>query len=328
MNEGSDPGFARVKDYLLYSLSVPERALRSATGLVGGTLRESASLLVPQAFRSSQTYTVMVQQMLDFLAEDVGGVERRPGASPSSAAVEGFVARKAVGNFVDMAGLATLHLSPMFVLAVVSDLAYGSKTYLRELAGELKRQGVIDRESTIDKVDDLLAAVNKAAATTANAFNAPPLSTDGLARSVEETRSALAKIDPTSVLPQAELQRLWDDIHQIASREGLRPLAVSGAMAMYTLDRVGQIGRGALSTVRAAGSLLDRHVLDHYAEALRQIHQRGVYKFLAETSKPYIAAVWSNFSARKTTFTQELLSGRLLRRAFGAVRGRFGRSGR
>ena len=326
MTDAPDPGFARVQDFLLYSLSIPERALRSATGLVGGTLRESASLLVPQAFRSSQTYTVMVQQMLDFMAEDVGGVERRPGAA-STAAVEGFVARKAVGNFVDMAALATFHVSPMLVLALVSDLAYGSKAYLRELAGELKQQGVIDADSTIDKVDDLLAAVNKAAATTAAALNVPPLSAEGLAQSVDETRKALAQIDPTAVLPQAEVTRLWDDIHQIAAHEGLRPLAVSGAMAMYTLQRVGQVGRGALSTVRAAGSLLDRHVLDHYADALRQIHQRGVYKFLAETGKPYIAAVWSNFSARKTTFTQELFTGRLLRRAWDAVRNRWGKRG-
>ena len=52
---------------------------------------------------------VMVKQMLDFLAEDIGGVERKPksGAAPG---VENFVARKAVGNFVDMVSLATLHL--------------------------------------------------------------------------------------------------------------------------------------------------------------------------------------------------------------------------
>ena len=34
-----------------------------------------------------------------------------------------FVARKAVGNFIDMASLATLHLSPMLLLAVVGDVA-------------------------------------------------------------------------------------------------------------------------------------------------------------------------------------------------------------
>lgn len=131
-----DPGYRRVRDFLLYGLSLPERALRSAGGILGGTLRESASLLIPQAFRNSRTYSVMVQQMLDFLAEDVGGVDR-PKDPGAPAKLENFVARKAVGNFVEMAALATLHLSPMMLLAIVSDVAYGSKTYLKELAGDL-----------------------------------------------------------------------------------------------------------------------------------------------------------------------------------------------
>ena len=59
--EPQDPGYAGVRDFLLYSLSLPERTLRSASGVVGGALRESASLLVPQAFQSSKTYEVVVR---------------------------------------------------------------------------------------------------------------------------------------------------------------------------------------------------------------------------------------------------------------------------
>jgi hypothetical protein len=40
-----------VRDFLLYGMSLPERALRSASGVVGGAVQESASLLVPQALR-------------------------------------------------------------------------------------------------------------------------------------------------------------------------------------------------------------------------------------------------------------------------------------
>ena len=88
-----DPGYGSVRDFLLYSLSIPERTLRSATSVVGGTLRESAVLLVPQAFQSSKTYSIFVTQMLDFLVEDVGGVERAD-EDGKSTKVENFVARK------------------------------------------------------------------------------------------------------------------------------------------------------------------------------------------------------------------------------------------
>src|SRR5262245_47464178 len=131
--------------HLGYVLSLPERAVRGGTGLVGGMLRESASLLVPQSFQSSRTYSVMVRQMLDFLVHDVGGVAQGNQAS-STSAVDNYVARKAVGNFVDMAALATLHASPLMLLAVVSDVAHGSKVYLKELADELKAEGVIPQE--------------------------------------------------------------------------------------------------------------------------------------------------------------------------------------
>lgn len=314
-----DPGYAPVRNFLLYGLSLPERTLRSASGVVGGALRESASLLVPQAFRNSKTYNVFVQQMLDFMAEDVGGVERsdEPGAPPK---VENYVARKAVGNFVEMAGLATFHLSPMILLAVVSDVAYGSQAYLNELANELKQQGVIARHSTIDHVDDLLEAVAAAAKTTATAFDTPPLSVDGLKETIDQTRQSLQSIDPTKVIPQAEVRRLWEEIHQTATSQGVNPLAISCAMTLYSLDKIGSVGRGALSTVKAAGTLLDRHVIDHYTDALREIRQKGIYAFLAETSRPYIDAVWLNFSSGKTTVTEEILSGKLIGQAWGAAR--------
>jgi hypothetical protein len=59
--------------------------------------------------------------------------------------VEDYVARKTLGNFIDLAGFATLHFLPIPVLAVISDVGYGSGTYLKELARDLKHQGVIER---------------------------------------------------------------------------------------------------------------------------------------------------------------------------------------
>ncbi|MBI2823795.1 MAG: hypothetical protein HYX69_03775 [Planctomycetia bacterium] len=314
-----DPSYSAVVKYLRYGLSLPERALRSGSAVAAGAVRESAALLVPQAFQNSKTYSVMVQQMLDFMAEDVGGVARKDaaGAGPK---VENFVARKAIGNFVEMAGLATLHLSPLMLLAAVSDIAYGSQTYLKELADELREQGVIDEASAIHHVDDLLTAVAAASGATASAFDTPPLSVDGLRESIAQTREALRSIDPASVIPQAEIARVWNEVRDIAGREGVSRLEVSGAMTLYTLGRMKTVARGALSGVRVAGRLFDRHVIDHYEEALAEIRGRGLYVMLRESSAPYIEAVWQNFATSKTTVTEDLLSGKLLGHGWNAVR--------
>jgi hypothetical protein len=316
--EEQDPGFARVRDFLLYSLSLPERTMRSASGVVGGALRESASLLVPQAFQSSTTYSVMVRQMLDFMAEGVGGVERSADEN-APPPIDNFVARKTVGNFVEMAGMATLHLSPMMFLAIVADVAYGSQTYVVELADQLKRQGVIDEDSTIHHVDDLLEALGDAAGSTAEVFNAPPLSIQGLRQTIDQTRQAVQSVDPRKVVPQHEVQRLWNDIHQIAASQGVNPLTVSSAMTLYSLGKIAVLGRGALSTATAVGVLFDRHVIDHYTEGLSNIRRKGIYRSLAETSQPYIEAVWHNFSSDQTTITEDLLSGRMVGRAWYAA---------
>ncbi len=311
----SDPGYGSVRDFLLYSLSVPERALRSATSVVGGTLRESAALFVPHAFQSSKTYSIFVTQMLDFLVEDVGGVEREA-KEGESAKVENFVARKTVGNFVELAGLATFHLSPMTVLAIVSDVAYGSQTYLKELAGELKQAGVIDEDSTINKLDDFLEAVSAASGSTATAFDTPPLSVEGLRQTIEETRQAIGKVDPSAVIPESEIRHLWNDMHEIASSNGVDPLAVSSAMTLYSLNKLGAVGQGAFSTVRAASNIFNRTIVDHYAGALDDIQEKGLYGSLAESSQPYLAAVWKNFSSERTTITEDVVSGRLLSRVW------------
>ena len=154
------PSPSSIRDYLLYGLSLPERAIRGTAGVVGGTLRESAVFLVPQSFRNAKTYQVFIGQMLDFMAEDMAGVD--PEHRPSPPRVDNFVARKTVGNFVDLATLATFHVSPMLLLALVGDIAYGSKAYLKELAEDLEARGVIDDASAVQQADDLLDAVASA----------------------------------------------------------------------------------------------------------------------------------------------------------------------
>ena len=40
----NEPSVSTVRNFLLYSLSLPERALRSTAGVAAGTVRESAAL--------------------------------------------------------------------------------------------------------------------------------------------------------------------------------------------------------------------------------------------------------------------------------------------
>ncbi|MCC6494560.1 MAG: hypothetical protein IT424_16235 [Pirellulales bacterium] len=322
------PGKAPAGDRLLYTLSLPERAIRSTVGLVGGVVRESTTLLIPHALRDCQTYRAFVQQTLDFLVQDVGGIAATAAGPNASPRVDQYLARKTVGNFVELAGLATVHVSPLLVLAAVSDLAYGSKAYLNELAAELRRAGVIEGDSTINSTGELLDALGATAAAASSAFDTPPLSLDGIRQTIQQTADAALRIDVAKALPQAELTRLWDEMRHLADSERVSLLEVSGAMTLHALERIAGIGRGALSSVRVAGNLLDRHVIDYYRDALGEIRAGGYYATIAKVSGPYIEGVWHNFSSARSSITEELLSGRLIGQGVDAATQWLGRTGK
>ena len=311
------PKIDSVSRYLLYGLSLPERTIRSTSAVVSGAVNESAELLIPQAFRSSKSYDVLVKQMLDFLAHDVGGVEREAGVE---ADVEDFVARKTIGGFVDMAAMPLLHVSPLTVLAIISDIAYGSQTYLNELTAELKQHGVIAEDSTIDHAADLLAAINETSSKAADAMGAPPLSIEGLAKTIEEVSEA-AGHDVSTVIPKGEVDRLWNEMHELATAEGKSVYEISSAMSMFAMNKIGTLGQGALSTITVAGNMFDRHILEHYWTGLGEIRERGFYTVLAESSGPYVEAMWQNFSSEKETLTEDILTGKMLRRTLESIGG-------
>lgn len=307
--------------YLLYSLSLPERALRSTIGLAGGTAQRAAEFLVPQAFQSSKTYEIVVRNSLKFLTDDIGGAKPEDSDEPP---IEGFMARKAVGNFVDFAGLATLHVSPLWMLAIVSDVAYGTKSYVVELAEELKKQGIIDDTSTIHHADDVLEAIQNATGKTATLFDTPPLSVEQLRETLEQTRAAATSADYTSVLPRAEVQRYWNEMRDIANKEHVSLLGVSGAMTMHSLEKAKNASAGAFTGLRVAGGLMNRHILGHYVDSLGALHEKGFYETVRDSYAPYVEAVWNNFSTEKGTWTEDVVTGRVFGTAWNAVKGWFG----
>ncbi len=320
LNEAApaDPKADSVVNYLMYGLSIPERALRSTSAAVSGAVRESATYLVPSVFRSSKSYTVFVQQMLDFMTHDIGGVEKNE-EEQGDEGVKNFVARKAVGGFIELSTMPLLHVSPMTVLAIVSDVAYGSQTFLRQLSVELKEQGVIDENSTIDHASDLLDAIRETTTKAADALDTPPLSVDGLAETIKQITEQAQTADLTKSIPQAELERMWNGIYETAAAEDQNVLEISSAMTMFAMNRIGSLGAGALSTISVAGDMFEKNILDHYWNGLGEINERGFYSVLSDCSKPYIDAMWLNFSSDKETITEDVLSGKLLSRTWNSV---------
>lgn len=307
-----------------YSASIPERTLRSAGALAGGFMRESANWLLPSAFRNSRSYSIFIQQMLDFVCNDIGGVRKLWGTAPAdqssdprdeelAAENQAFLARKTVGNLLDMSALATFHVSPLTVLAIFSDVAYGSRHYLEQLSQRLKSQHIIDEKTTIDSAGDLLAALEKASASAAGVFDKPPISLVGLRKTISETHAAVAQVDPTKLLPAAEIDQLWRQIEMAAKEQHASIWDVSATISLVALGNIQAVGQGAIIGMDVAGNLFNEHIVQHYWEGLRAIERHGLIPTLSRASAPYLEAVWTNFAVDRKTWTEQLLSGDLIK---------------
>ncbi|MCA9158471.1 MAG: hypothetical protein KDA72_09100 [Planctomycetales bacterium] len=297
-----------------YSTSLPERTLRSASALAGGLVRESTNWLVPLAFRNSKSYSIFVQQMLDFVVNDIGGVKRALSTSKDDGKAEQVdLARKTVGNLLDMTALATFHLSPLTVLAIFSDVAYGSKVYLQQLSSRLKEQGIIDQQTTIDGATDLIAALEKASGSAVGMFDQPPISIDGLRKTIEETRAAVKQVDPSKLLPYAEIDQMWRQMELAAQEQKASLWDVSATMSVVALNNIRAVGQGTVVSLEIAGNMFHEHIIEHYWSGLRAIERKGLLPTLSQGSEPYLEAVWSNFAIDRKTWTEQLLSGELLK---------------
>ena len=310
---------------MVYGLTLPERTVRSAAALISGAAGESVALIVPRSFQDSKSYRVFVQQMLDMVSHDVGGVKKETPETDEATktAAENYVAKKTVGTFIDLAGMSMMHVSPLTVLAIVSDLAHGSTYYLNELATELKSQGVINEDSTIGSTADLLASIGDASASTADQFDTPPIDLKGLADTIRQTQEQLSGIAPTKLIPQSEIKSLWADMSELATKEHVSLFQLSSAVTMYSLKQVSTATQGTLATIRVTGNVLDEHFFDHYRTAIGTIADEGIYSVLSKTSQPYLDAVWFNFSSDRSTITEDLISGKLFNQAIDSVTGWF-----
>ena len=92
-----------------YLLSLPERLVRSATGISAGLLRELSDVAIPAAIRRTRLYQNLVESTFRFLIEQVAEVE---GTYPESEKLaEDFAIRRAAGNGIEMVGLIAFRAS-------------------------------------------------------------------------------------------------------------------------------------------------------------------------------------------------------------------------
>ena len=265
--------------------SLPERVVRSLAAVLGGTLHETASLVLPRLVRRSRLYEATAKNALRIAIELVGGV-KPAGTADSEALPAGRLAvRKGAGNVVELGSIAAFGFSPLWLLAAASDVLRGSRVYLEALVGELQQAGVLSDETDVATLDELLSALEGTSGGAARLIDIPPLE-------LAELRASLAELgsDAASLPSPAELAALYQALRETAAREQRSLLEVSSGVGLAFLLSARNVGRDELVVP--------------YREDWRPVRDEGFAAYGRRVARPYGEAVAGHFDASRPTLTE------------------------
>jgi hypothetical protein len=298
-----------------YLLSLPERAVRSATAVSAGLLRELGDLAVPVAARRSKLYRTLVQDTLRFLLEEVAQVE---GAFPVEGRLgEKFAVRRAAGNGIELIGILTFRASPVWVMAALADLSGTGRRLIREIAGSLKEEGLLDPDAEFDSVDRILEGLEGTSTRLTDTINAPPLDVSSLRTEWAEIKEQARRFPPARLPTGASLRAHWRDLRRTAEEQDRSVFQISSLMALSAVERlpgsVLWLSKSATLAARRTGAVFAGPLLDHYRATLEEIGARGFLPYWKRQFSPYLQAAAAQFSKDRTTFTDRLLDRRSAR---------------
>ena len=293
-----------------YLVTLPERLVRSAVGLGAGLAREVSDIVLPDAVRQGQLYRNLVDSTLRFLIEQVGGAE---GAYPAEAPLPGdFLARRAAGNAVEVLGMVAFRASPVWVLAAMADLCGLGRHLIPQLADELKQQGLLDKDSTFETVDQLLDGLERTSARAASAINTLPLDVASLRAEWNGIRDEARRL-PAASLPSTEIghRRCGSGCARRRRRRNGSVFETSSAMALSAVrtlpDGVRWLSASAVAGAGRTGRVVGGALLDHYRETLDEVRQTGYAEYASRQLGPYVRAAVAQFSPEQSTLTERLL---------------------
>ncbi len=291
-----------------FVLSLPERLVRSLSALTGGFLREAGVILLPVRLRRTALYRVMVEVTLRFLIEELGRVK---GVYPKSEDLEGFLVKRTASHGIELLGLLTLHVSPIWVLAALADATGAGHALIEQIADSLKQEGLLEKDAQFGTLDEVLNGLEKTSAQLADTLNMPPVTLAGLRREWEKLREALPNVPVASLPSLVSLETLWTKLVEVSAEEHQSVFALCSTLAVGTLAELPAnvlwLSRAAQAAAKRTGQLLGETLLDHYVLALNEIAADGFLAYFRKQFRPYLSAAALQFAPTNESSTEKLL---------------------
>ena len=284
--ETEEPGTEKRESLAGYVASLPERLVRTTAAGGGGLLLEAADHILPPPVRGAKIYQCLIARPLRITVEAVGGVSERFPTEETTG--QELIRRKVAGNAVEAVSVFTVGFSPLWFLAVASDVTGGTRVYLDAFVAELKKADVLPETTDISSIDALLRALDGTVAQAADTIDIPPTAIADMRDSVDLLRENVELIPG----PQ-RLAELFSQLTEAAEREDRSLLVVSTLVAAAALQAGAKLG--------------STHMLSFYGEALSAIRTEGVSAYLGRISQPYIEAASRHIDPGRPAHTPRLI---------------------
>lgn len=292
-----------------YLLSLPERVIRSALGLSAGLLREIGEVVVPRAMRRGQLYRSLVDTTLRFTIEQVGGAE---GVYPTEAPqTRAFLARRGVGHLIELLGIAAFRISPVWVFAALADVSGIGRRLIPEIAEALKEEGLLEKETQFESVDQLLDGLEKTSSHLARTINVPPLDIAGLRAEWSEMRLRARELKPLDSPSVKYINEQWEELKLEAARQGRSVFSTSSVMAISAVRSLPARARWFSSSTRVgavrAGRFFYATILADYNRTLGELREAGYASYARRQLSPYLRASVDQLLRPERSITERLI---------------------
>jgi hypothetical protein len=291
----------KLGDQTRFALSLPERLVRSLAALSGGLIREIGVVAVPNRLRRTTLYRLMVEVTLRFLIAQVGKVE---GVYPSENQIASkFLLRRGASHGMELIGLLTIHVSPIWVLAALADATGAGRALIQQIAGAMEEEGLLSSDAHFETVDQLLDGLEKMSAHLAETINMPPLQPAELRREWNRFRDELPSIPQAALPSPAQLQDVWNKLVEVSQEQKRSVFTVCSVIAVSAVTslpgRVVWLSRAAQVAVRRTGEVIGEELLMHDVNAADQMTRESLGEYWREAFRPYLRAAAEHFARPK-----------------------------
>ncbi len=274
------------------------------SGIMGVTSLVT-KLLLPDMVKESATYRVTFGMLQQFLIEQVAEVKT---GEREFELKDKYVMRKTAGSILEGIGLVGIRFSPVWLLAILNDVAGGSKVYLQQLVIDMKRQGIVDEDAKYDTAYELLDGIQSSSALGVDAIDQPPVTLEEFGEFKEQLMDQYGKNNDVSRKLLRELEEIYLKMVKASEVKKVSLGELNGAMTMDLMRHAAKKGANLTKLTAGAGArIVNENIIKSYTASLERLNRVGKRKYLIEHMTPFMKQLRRHFDSDRETLTERII---------------------